>query len=238
MSRWKALVPGDNKGLGIGDWGLEGTRSLDFIVHPSSFILAPAPGPWPLAPGPRPLGSPPGRVENAGAAGYDRQDDRRAWRLAARLRDRAARQAVIMSTANDPDRAVIQYFVDEAGNPTLFDARGKILVAPRAARPTSCSGKSIDPGSAQKIADGYRVAGTRPCGHTAWSRLLSTGYYNYTTLRLSRRQDRRKVVASSRWNGPTPPSARMGSWRRLGGSLPGRAGDSGGVAETVGTPGI
>ncbi len=33
-----------------------------------------------------------------------------------------------MATANDPDRIVIHYFVDEAGNPTLFDARGKILV--------------------------------------------------------------------------------------------------------------
>jgi hypothetical protein len=33
-----------------------------------------------------------------------------------------------MSTANDPDRIVINYFVDEAGDPTLFNANGKILI--------------------------------------------------------------------------------------------------------------
>ena len=33
-----------------------------------------------------------------------------------------------MASADDSDRVVIHYFVDEAGNPTLFDAKGKILV--------------------------------------------------------------------------------------------------------------
>jgi hypothetical protein len=33
-----------------------------------------------------------------------------------------------MASADDPDRVVIHYFVDEAGTPTLFDAQGKILI--------------------------------------------------------------------------------------------------------------
>ena len=33
-----------------------------------------------------------------------------------------------MASAEDPERVVIHYFVDEAGNPTLFDAKGRILI--------------------------------------------------------------------------------------------------------------
>jgi hypothetical protein len=37
-------------------------------------------------------------------------------------------QEVAMATADDPDRSVIHYFVDEAGTPTLFRRRRKSIV--------------------------------------------------------------------------------------------------------------
>ena len=33
-----------------------------------------------------------------------------------------------MPTADSQDRVVVRFFVDEAGDPTLFNARGKIIV--------------------------------------------------------------------------------------------------------------
>jgi hypothetical protein len=57
----------------------------------------------------------------------------------------------IMASADDPDRVVIHYFVDEAGNPTLFDARGKILVGTEGCSSYFMLGK-VDVGDPERLA--------------------------------------------------------------------------------------